>query len=47
MKQETLRVATIATIFSTLLDFANFNIFRDLYQFNICDGAFIAKKVNC
>ena len=41
-----LRVVTIVTICSTLLHFANFNIFGGLYkyQFNICDGAFIAKK---
>ena len=43
-----LRVVTMATICSTLIHFPNFIIFGGLYvhQFNICDEAFIAKRVN-
>ena len=48
MKQETLRVVTIAMIWFTLLHFENFNISGGLHvtQLNIYDGAFIVITVS-
>ena len=48
LRQETLRVVTIAMICFTLLHFENFNISGGLYvtQLNIYDGAFIVKIVS-